>query len=105
MFLQNDFRKLLSTSGRFKAEYESSREEIQSLRTEMMDLKSANVEMKNELANKVDVITTFQMENVVLQQRCEVSTSMIVLRLLLSLCDALDIEFYIREVEGCFDES
>ncbi|XP_044756104.1 girdin [Coccinella septempunctata] len=69
--LKSDFRNLLATSERLSTECKSSREELQTLRAEFRDLKSANVEMKNELSNKIDIITTFQMENAVLQQKCE----------------------------------
>lgn len=69
--LKADFRTLLSTSERFKVECKTSREELHTLRAEFREMRSTNTEMKSELLNKTDAITNLQLENAVLQQKCE----------------------------------
>ncbi|KAL3278427.1 hypothetical protein HHI36_013749 [Cryptolaemus montrouzieri] len=69
--LKDDFRNLFTASERLKVEYKSLQEELRNLRIESRNLRLGQTEMQGELNSRTDLVTSFQLENAKLQQKCD----------------------------------
>ncbi|KAJ8919185.1 hypothetical protein NQ315_012173, partial [Exocentrus adspersus] len=68
---KDDFRNLFTASERMKQEYRAVQEELKSLRTELRNLRLGQTEMQGELNTRTDLVTSLQLENAKLQQKCD----------------------------------